>query len=322
MNKDDIKTSVLKRIEKTRDLLEKLKSKNTLAYLQGLHSIKTDYETIEDFDKACKYAYIIIDLLGRNVIEYERNPENDELVNDIWVTAYDTRARQGDFESFCIAMEWNRPINKQFYLPRARLLKKHGVIQGVQDLIDDKLDLLVLNLPPRIGKNLSNSTPILTKNGWKKHGDLQVGDYVLNNKGRFVKVLATSPEYPCNCRVTFANGEQIDCHKNHEWLVNDRHKNREIVIETKSMIDKVRDDYGDNKTKNHFRFGLPIIEPIVGEYKSLPVEPYCFGVWLGDGTNKNNCITISKDDTIIAETFNKYYPISTLYIHKVCGTYR
>lgn len=322
MNKDDIKTSVLNRIEKTHDLLEKLKSKNTLAYLQGLHSIKTDYESIEDFDKACKYAYIIIDLLSRNVIEYERNPENDELVNDIWVTAYDTRARQGDFESFCIAMEWNRPINKQFYLPRARLLKKHGVIQGVQDLIDDKLDLLVLNLPPRIGKNLSNSTPILTKNGWKKHGDLQVGDYVLNNKGRFVKVLATSPEYPCNCRVTFANGEQIDCHKNHEWLVNDRHKNREIVIETKSMIDKVRDDYGDNKTKNHFRFGLPIIEPIVGEYKSLPVEPYCFGVWLGDGTNKNNCITISKDDTIIAETFNKYYPISTLYIHKLYGTYR
>lgn len=322
VNKDDIKTSILKRIEKTHDLLEKLKSKNTLAYLQGLHSIKTDYESIEDFDKACKYAYIIIDLLSRNVIEYERNPENDELVNDIWVTAYDTRARQGDFESFCIAMEWNRPINKQFYLPRAKLLKKHGVIQGVQDLIDDKLDLLVLNLPPRIGKNLSNSTPILTKNGWKKHGDLQVGDYVLNNKGRFVKVLATSPEYPCNCRVTFANGEQIDCHENHEWLVNDRHKNREIVIETKSMIDKVRDDYGDNKTKNHFRFGLPIIEPIVGEYKSLPVEPYCFGVWLGDGTNKNNCITISKDDTIIAETFNKYYPISTLYIHKVCGTYR
>ena len=321
MNKDDIKTSVLNRIEKTHDLLEKLKSKNTLAYLQGLHSIKTDYESIEDFDKACKYAYIIIDLLSRNVIEYERNPENDELVNDIWVTAYDTRARQGDFESFCIAMEWNRPINKQFYLPRARLLKKHGVIQGVQDLIDDKLDLLVLNLPPRIGKLLSNSTPILTKNGWKKHGDLQVGDYVLNNKGRFVKVLATSPEYPCNCRITFANGEQIDCHENHEWLVNDRHKNREIVLETKNMIDKIRDDYGYNKTKNHFRFGLPIIEPILGEYKSLPVEPYCLGVWLGDGTNRKNCITIDKKDNIIAETFNKYYSIHALYIHRTYGTY-
>lgn len=153
MNKIDINESILKRIEKTRDLLGKLKSKNTLAYLQGLHSIKTDYESIEDFDKACKYAYIIIDLLGRNAIEYEHNPENDELVNDIWVTAYDTRARQGDFESFCIAMEWNRPINKQFYLPRAKLLKKHGFVQAIQDLIDDKLDLLVLNAPPRVSKS-------------------------------------------------------------------------------------------------------------------------------------------------------------------------
>lgn len=317
----NINESVESRIEKTIELLDELKDKTTLTYLQGLHSIKVDCESIGDFDKAYKYATIIIDLLQRNIIKYDDTPKNQDLVNNIWVTAYDTKARQGDFESFCIAMEWNRPINKQFYLPRAKLLKKHGVIQGVQDLIDDKLDLLVLNLPPRIGKLLSNSTPVLTKNGWKKHGDLQVGDYVLNNKGRFVKVLATSPEYPCNCRVTFANGEQIDCHENHEWVVNDRHKNREIIIETKSMIDKVRDDYGDNKTKNHFRFGLPIVEPILGEYKSLPVEPYCLGVWLGDGTNRKNCITIDKKDNIIAETFNKHYSIHTLYIHKIYGTY-
>ena len=112
---------------------------------------------------------------------------------------------------------------------------------------------------------MSNSTPILTKNGWKKHGDLQVGDYVLNNKGRFVRVLATSPEYECNCRVTFANGEQIDCHENHEWLVHDRHRGGEIVLETKQMIGKIRDNYGVKTTKNHCRFGVPIIEPILGE---------------------------------------------------------
>ena len=324
MNKDDIKTSVLKRIEKTRDLLGKLKSKNTLAYLQGLHSIKTDYESIEDFDKACKYAYIIVDLLGRNVIEYERNPENDELVNDIWVTAYDTRARQGDFESFCIAMEWNRPINKQFYLPRAKLLKKHGVIQGVQDLIDDKLDLLVLNLPPRIGKNLSNSTPVLTKNGWKKHGDLQIGDYVLNNKGRFVKVLATSPEYPCNCRVTFANGEQIDCHENHEWVVYDRWARKEKIIETKEMMGKVRDFDKNNpeNTHTHFRFSLPIKKPVMGEWKDLPIQPYTFGAWLGDGTNRSPYISNPNFDRVIIDSIEKDgYKIKGDWTHKTTGVH-
>lgn len=149
----DIKESVEKRIEKTIELLNELKDKTTLTYLQGLHSIKVDCESISDFDKAYKYATIIIDLLQRNVIKYDDTPENQDLVNDIWVTAYDTKARQGDFESFCIAMEWNRLINKQFYLPRAKLLKKHGFVQAIQDLIDDKLDLLVLNAPPRVAKS-------------------------------------------------------------------------------------------------------------------------------------------------------------------------
>ena len=149
MNIDD---EIRNRISQTESLINKVENKTTYAYLQGCYSLKCDYETIGDLDSACKYADIIIDLLQRNVVNYPDNHETREKVNRMWVTSYDTKARNGDFESFCIAMEWNRPIHKQFYLPRARLLKKHGVVQGIQDLIDDKLDLLVLNLPPRIGK--------------------------------------------------------------------------------------------------------------------------------------------------------------------------
>lgn len=148
----DINDNIKQRLERTISLLNKLKDKTTMVYLKGLHSVKTDYESIEDFDNACRYAAKIIDLLSHNKIKHEDTIKDNDTIRDIWVSAYDTKARQGDYESFCIAMEWNRPINKQFYLPRARLLKKHGVIQGIQDLIDDKLDLLVLNLPPRIGK--------------------------------------------------------------------------------------------------------------------------------------------------------------------------
>ena len=148
----DINDNIRERIEKTKQLLSKLVHKNTMAYLQGLNCIKCDYETLGEYDNACKYATMIIDILSHNGVEHKATKKDEELVRDIWVHAYDTKARQGDFESFCIAMEWNRPINKQFYLPRAKLLKKHGVIQGIQDLIDDKLDLLVLNLPPRCGK--------------------------------------------------------------------------------------------------------------------------------------------------------------------------
>ena len=148
----NIENEIKNRIENTENLLNQVKNKTTLAYLEGVYSLKCDYESIGDYDNACKYADIVIDLLSHNSINYPNNAEMREKINNIWVTSYDTKARQGDFESFCIALEWNRPIHKQFYLPRAKLLKKHGVIQGIQDLIDDKLDLLVLNMPPRVGK--------------------------------------------------------------------------------------------------------------------------------------------------------------------------
>lgn len=148
----NIEDEIRKRINDTESLIEKVKDKTTFAYLVGVYSLKCDYESIGDIDKACYYADIIIDLLQHNKVVYPDNAENRKKIDNMWVTSYDTKARNGDFESFCIALEWNRPIHKQFYLPRAKLLKKHGVIQGIQDLIDDKLDLLVLNLPPRIGK--------------------------------------------------------------------------------------------------------------------------------------------------------------------------
>ena len=148
----NIDEEIRERIKATEELISKVQDKTTMAYLSGCYSLKCDYEAIGELDNACKYADIVIDLLQHNKVEYRDNAETREKINNMWVTSYDTKARNGDFESFCIAMEWNRPIHKQFYLPRARLLKKHGVIQGIQDLIDDKLDLLVLNLPPRIGK--------------------------------------------------------------------------------------------------------------------------------------------------------------------------
>lgn len=148
----NIEEEIKNRIKNTEELIKQVKDKTTMAYLEGCYSLKCDYESINELDKACYYADIVIDLLVHNKTVYPDNKETRDKINKLWVTSYDTKARNGDFEAFCIALEWNRPIHKQFYLPRARLLKKHGIVQGIQDLIDDKLDLLVLNCPPRCGK--------------------------------------------------------------------------------------------------------------------------------------------------------------------------
>lgn len=138
------------RIQELKELLSSAKDKTSFAYLQGLNSLKTEYELGEDFENACIYADEIIDIMVNQGVKY--NDVHNTKTNEILVHAYDTKARNGDFEAYCIALEWNRPLDKKFYIPRMRLLKKHGVIQAFQDMQDDLLDLLVLNMPPRVGK--------------------------------------------------------------------------------------------------------------------------------------------------------------------------
>lgn len=53
-------------------------------------------------------------------------------------------------ESFAFYMEKNRPPEERFYHPRVN--PQRQVIQGIQDLADDKLDEIFVNEPSRVGK--------------------------------------------------------------------------------------------------------------------------------------------------------------------------
>ena len=55
-----------------------------------------------------------------------------------------------DFDSYCQYLEWNREPSKRFYLPRRKQLKQ--VALALQDLADDKLDVLAISMPPGTGK--------------------------------------------------------------------------------------------------------------------------------------------------------------------------
>lgn len=60
-------------------------------------------------------------------------------------------AAREDFDSFIRYIEWNRETKKQFYLPRRKQLRV--VVDALQDLADDKIDLLGISLPPGAGKS-------------------------------------------------------------------------------------------------------------------------------------------------------------------------
>lgn len=56
------------------------------------------------------------------------------------------------FDSYMLYLEKDREFKDMFYKPRRTCLNKLGIIQHLQDLEDDKLDILSISLPPGTGK--------------------------------------------------------------------------------------------------------------------------------------------------------------------------
>lgn len=55
------------------------------------------------------------------------------------------------FDCFLQYCEWEREPQKKFYMPRRKVLKQ--VVDAMQDLADDRLDLLAISMPPGTGKS-------------------------------------------------------------------------------------------------------------------------------------------------------------------------
>ena len=61
-------------------------------------------------------------------------------------------AQKKRFDSFMLYIEKDRERKDRFYLPRRKCLMKLGIVQALQDMLDDKLDILSISLPPGTGK--------------------------------------------------------------------------------------------------------------------------------------------------------------------------
>ena len=228
-----------------------------------------------------------------------------------------------DFDVFCRYIESEREDDKQFYLPRRKQL--YPLARSLQDLEMGRLKMLGLSLPPGVGKALANDTPILTRKGWKKHGDLIVGDEVIGMNGEFKKVVAVHPKCMLDCLVEFSNGEKIICHENHEWLVHDRARHisteQDYIAETKRLEKRKLSSGGELGHRGHrYTVQLPHRGYVQGEEKPELFDPYTFGVWLGDGANRDPRICCAeKDRTVIDRIIRNGFVPTWQTKHKTTG---
>lgn len=163
------------------------------------------------------------------------------------------------------------------------------------------------------GKALAVDTPIPTPGGWTTMGALQAGDLVLDERGAPCRVVAAHPvsdDRGC-FRVQFDDGEQIVASAEHLWRTEMRRSPergrsalkglrraehgawRDAVRTTAEIARTLRYANGGYQSANH---SIALAGVLDLPERSLPIDPYLLGVWLGDGDSDCARITIGPQD--------------------------
>lgn len=75
-------------------------------------------------------------------------------------------AQNYQVDSGLLYLEKNRIPKEKFYEPRREVFVKHQIIQSLQDLMDDKLDIFGLSVPPGCGKSTLEDFFLSLVGGW------------------------------------------------------------------------------------------------------------------------------------------------------------
>lgn len=170
------------------------------------------------------------------------------------------------------------------------------------------------------GKGNGLVTKVPTPNGWTTIGELKEGDYVFDENGRPIKVLrAFDPYTPDKLyKLTFSDGTTITADATHLWTTwtqrdrksynrrNDYNPSDQSVgvprdwptwtkenkngttdhdpigprtRTTQDIVDTFT--HGKRKDLNH---SIPVTGVLQYDKKDLPIDPYVYGTYLGDGS--------------------------------------
>jgi len=202
-----------------------------------------------------------------------------------------------------------------------------AVAEHLQAVVDGDIKRLIINIPPRCGKLLADDTPVLTTNGWKNHGELQVGDHVFTPSGVPTRVEAISEPAPANVRMEFFDGSVIYCHEDHEWVFYNRSTKTWENVEARVFLEPRRGRWGQTKGKvkqvlsdDRALYQLPLKCALQFPEAILKMPPYVLGAWLGDGSTGKPCIShAASDQSYIDKIVGLGYPISTSHVHAKTG---
>lgn len=151
-----------------------------------------------------------------------------------------------------------------------------------------------------LGKGHPLGTDVPTPDGWRKWGDLRVGDQVFGRQGAPVRVTGvydrgTLPAY----RVTLSDGASVVVDGDHLWTVRDSGDSRRPwVTATTAEIARCR-----LKRPRGWRFHIPMTGQVqyTGSTPALPLDPYTVGALISNGSMTGGGTQLTTPDAHVAE---------------------
>ncbi|NLF65041.1 MAG: hypothetical protein GX579_10635, partial [Chloroflexi bacterium] len=171
------------------------------------------------------------------------------------------------------------------------------------------------------GKAQPLTCRVLTPAGWKRMGDIQVDDEVINPEGGTARVAGVYPQGVKQIfRVTYSDGAQTECCDEHLWLANTPLRKwrgfHPQVFQLREMRDRLF------TTSGNARYFIPIIRPMEFEPRPLPLEPYLLGALIGDGGLTGLKVAISSMDDEILQAVVDALPFGVSLKFQAGYTYR
>lgn len=162
------------------------------------------------------------------------------------------------------------------------------------------------------GKAQPLTAKVLTPTGWRRMGDLQVGDAVVDPDGGHGLVTGVFPQGDLPVyRLTTKDGGSTECSDDHLWNV----MSRRDRITKRSRVKPLRELTGDLRgiaSKGGWcssKWFLPNTSPVeLAPMGPLPLPPYLLGVLLGDGGLKKSATVLTNSDEEVLERVRELLP--------------
>lgn len=153
------------------------------------------------------------------------------------------------------------------------------------------------------GKALSNEEKVLTPTGYRRMGDLVVGDFVIGADGRPTKVTGVFPQGKKEVfSVEFSDRVRVECCDDHLWNIKTPKATSYKTLPLKEFRNHLRwTPSGAKSPTGNRRVFIPMAEPVQFAAQPEPeLDPYVLGALLGDGSlsGSNFCLT-SADPQIV-----------------------